>query len=123
MINGDSATCSFGHTVIHCLKPFRQSGDFEGLFFSGLHDYHDKFHFWFGSLGVEILSSKEIQSFERLSQNTANSRLRISHARIVKYLIKLHSHDIQFAFGKLKKYNHHEKARCGGVVICIIVAW
>lgn len=46
-----------------------------------------------------------------------------SHAWIVNYLIKLHSRDIQFAFTKLKKYSHDEKAGCDGVVICIIVAW
>lgn len=102
-----------GNTVIHCLKPFQRCGDFEGLFF---------FFFLVVSMTIMInftlglerreLQFSEIQPLERLSQNTADSRLRISHARIIKYLMRLHSPDIQFAFGKLRKYNHHEKAEC-----------
>lgn len=66
------------------------------------------------TLGLERqeLRFSEIQPLERLSPNTADSRLRISHARIIKYLMRRHSPDIQFAFGKLRKYNHHEKAEC-----------
>ena len=37
--------------------------------------------------------------------------------------MKLYNREIQFAFGKLKRYSHREQAGCGGVVICIIAAW
>lgn len=72
---------------------------------------------------LENWNSLRLSPVNRLSQNTVNSRLRTSHAWIVKYLTKLHSREIQFAFAKLKKYSHREQAACGGVVICITGAW
>lgn len=59
---------------------------------------------------LENRNSLRLSPVNRLSQNTVNFQARTSHAWIVKYLTKLHSREIQFAFAKLKKYSHREQA-------------
>ena len=76
---------------------------------------------WFGSL--EVNETLRCRYLNRLSQNTVDSRLRISQAWIAKHVPKLQSCALQFAFGKLKKDSRPEQAGCGRVVICIRVAW